>query len=332
MKKIFITGGAGYIGSHMVATLGEAGYDILVYDNLSTGHTDALLSGRLVVGDLADTKLLETTLREFKPDAVMHFAAFIQVGESVHEPLKYYRNNTVNAANLLAAMGKQQIRRFIFSSTAAVYGYPNSERLTELDPVKPINPYGWSKAFVEQMLQDLATAGDFRSVSLRYFNAAGADPLARIGERHDPETHLIPLILKAAKGDRDAITVFGTDYDTPDGTCIRDYIHVTDLVNAHILALEYLFEGGTNEVFNCGYGHGYSVRQVIETARKITGIDIPVRESQRREGDAPILVADSSKIRQALNWKPRYDDLDFIVKTAWEWEKKNGWNRKKVTR
>ena len=323
MKKIFVTGGAGYIGSHMVASLGEKGFDVLVYDNLATGHRDALLYGKLIVGDLQDTPLLRASLHDFKPDAVIHFAAFIQVGESVQEPLKYYINNSVNAINVLDAMKKEEINNFIFSSTAAVYGHPKCVPITEENQINPINPYGRSKAFVERTLEDLSRANAFRYISLRYFNAAGADVLARIGERHYPETHLIPLILKAAKGERENVTIHGTDYDTPDGTCIRDYIHITDLVEAHSQALEYLFSGGKSDVFNCGYGHGYSVREVVDMARSVSGIHFPVIESQRREGDAPILIADSSKIRQKLHWQPLHDDLNFIIKTAWEWEKKN---------
>lgn len=321
--RIFVTGGAGYIGSHMVAMLGEKGFEVLVYDDLSSGYRDSLLCGSLIVGDLANTSLLRKSLEEFKPHAVMHFAAFIQVGESVREPLKYYRNNSVNAINLLETMMDLDIRKFIFSSTAAVYGHPKSVPISESDPLAPINPYGRSKAFLERVLEDLSTAKGLRYVSLRYFNAAGADPGARIGERHDPETHLIPLVLKTAKGKRERVVIHGTDYPTPDGTCIRDYIHVMDLVDAHIRALEYLFDGGRSDVFNCGYGHGYSVRQVLDVARTVTGVDFPISESNRREGDSPSLVADSSKIKQSLNWKPHYDDLSAIIKTAWDWEKKS---------
>jgi UDP-glucose 4-epimerase len=320
--RIFITGGAGYIGSHVVAALGEKGADILVYDNLSTGHKDSLLSGKLVVGDLNDKPLLEKTIRDFKPDAVLHFAAFIQVGESVREPLVYYRNNSVNTLNLLEIMTDCCVRNFIFSSTAAVYGNPVIVPITEHEPVSPINPYGHSKAFIETVLRDLSVSKDFRYVSLRYFNAAGADPRTRIGERHDPETHLIPLVLKTAKGERRSITVNGTDYATPDGTCIRDYIHVMDLADAHVLALDHLLSNGASDIFNCGYGHGYSVREVIQAARAVTGRDFEVVESARRAGDPPVLVAESSKIKKRLNWKPRYDDLTAIIKTAWEWEKK----------
>ena len=322
MKRIFVTGGAGYIGSHMVAALGEKGFDVLVYDNLLTGHRDALLHGKLVVGDLNDRQLVARTLREYKPDAVMHFAAFIQVGESVKKPLKYYQNNSVNAVTLLNAMVDEGISNFIFSSTAAVYGQPANVPVTEHEPIRPINPYGWSKAFVEEVLQSLSIAQGFRSVSLRYFNAAGADHLGRIGERHDPETHLIPLVLRAAKGEGEGISIHGTDYPTEDGTCIRDYVHVLDLTDAHLAALEYLFAGGSSDAFNCGYGHGYSVRQVVDVAKKVTGVDFPVIEARRREGDSPILVADSSRLRRKLNWKPRHDDLGYIVRTAWDWERK----------
>jgi UDP-glucose 4-epimerase len=320
--RILVTGGAGYIGSHVVAALGEKGADVLVYDNLSTGHKDSLLYGKLVLGDLSDKPLLEETVKAFRPDAVLHFAAFIQVGESVREPLRYYRNNSGNAINLLEVMTNHDVRNFIFSSTAAVYGNPVGVPITEDQSVSPINPYGRSKAFIETALRDLTAVKDFRYVSLRYFNAAGADHRARIGERHNPETHLIPLILKTAKGERQNFGINGTDYATPDGTCIRDYVHVMDLADAHILALDYLKDGGASDVFNCGYGHGYSVREVIQAARAVTGKDFTVVESPRREGDPPVLVADSSKIKKRLNWKPRYDDLTSIIKTAWEWEKK----------
>ena len=320
--RILITGGAGYIGSHVVAALGEKGADILVYDNLSTGHKDSLLYGKLVVGDLSDKLLLEKTIKAFKPDAVLHFAAFIQVGESVREPLKYYRNNSGNAVNLLEAMTEHGVRNFIFSSTAAVYGNPVNVPIMEDEAVRPINPYGHSKSFIETVLRDVSLAKDFRYVSLRYFNAAGAEPRARIGEQHNPETHLIPLILKTAKGERQNIGINGTDYATSDGTCIRDYVHIMDLADAHILALDYLMNNGASDVFNCGYGHGYSVREVIQAARAVTGKDFTVVDSARREGDPPVLVADSSKIKKRLNWTPRNDDLVSIIKSAWEWEKK----------
>jgi UDP-glucose 4-epimerase len=261
-------------------------------------------------------------LRAFKPDAVMHFAAFIAVGESVREPVKYYCNNTANALNLLRGMLENDINKFIFSSTAAVYGSPGKALVAETEPLKPINPYGHSKVFVEQALEDMSASQGLRYVSLRYFNAAGADPEARIGERHQPETHLIPLALKTAKGERKSVEIYGADYPTPDGTCLRDYIHVDDLAEAHLLSLDHLAAGGKSEVFNCGYGHGYSVREVIDTARKVTGVDFSVENIERRPGDSPVLVADSSRLKKALNWNPKYDDLEYIIKTAWEWEKK----------
>jgi UDP-glucose 4-epimerase len=320
--KILVTGGAGYIGSHVVKALGEKGYEVLVVDNLSKGHREAVLYGKLVVADLEDKETLDAIFREFKPDAVMHFAAFIEVAESVREPLRYYRNNTINTINLLEVMLKNNVNRFIFSSTAAVYGNPEKVPIPETESIKPINPYGQSKAFVERILQDFDRSYGLKYVSLRYFNAAGADPEGRIGESHNPETHLIPLILKTAKGERESIKIFGTDYPTPDGTCIRDYIHVDDLAEAHILALEYLPGGGNNEVFNCGYGCGFSVREVIDMAKKVTGMDFKVEETERRPGDPAILVADSSKIKNVLGWKPEFDDLEYIIRTAWNWERK----------
>ena len=252
----------------------------------------------------------------------MHFAAFIEVGESVSNAIKYYMNNVANALNLLNVLAKHRVRKFIFSSSAAVYGIPEKVPITEDEKISPINPYGQSKVFVEQVLKDLSAAMDFQQISLRYFNAAGADSKGRIGERHNPESHLIPLILKTAKGERQSIKVYGTNYPTPDGTCIRDYIHVEDLADAHLLALKYLLEGGKSDVFNCGYGHGYSVREVIDTARKVTGMSFVVQETERREGDPPVLVADSSRLKQKLNWKPKFDSLDYIIKTAWEWVRK----------
>jgi UDP-glucose 4-epimerase len=322
LKHVLVTGGAGYIGSHVVKTLGEKGFTVLVYDNLSKGYRDAVLYGELVVGDLADAKLLDHTVKKFQPDAVMHFAAFIEVGESVQDPIKYYQNNAANTINLLHVLTKNQVNKFIFSSSAAVYGSPEKVPITEDEKINPINPYGKSKAIIEKVLKDLSTAMDFHHVSLRYFNAAGADPEARIGERHNPESHLIPLILKTAKGERQSIKVYGTDYPTPDGTCIRDYIHIEDLADAHLLALDYLIDGGTSDFFNCGYGHGYSVKEVIETVKKVTGMNFAVQETGRRAGDTPVLVADSSKLKKNLKWKPRYDSLEYIIKTAWEWEKK----------
>jgi UDP-glucose 4-epimerase len=327
LKRIFVTGGAGYIGSHVVKALAEQGHDVLVYDNLSTGNEWAVLSGRLVVGDLADRAALSRALGDFAPDAVLHFAASIEVAESVGNPLKYYRNNTVHALNLLEAVRAAGVRNFIFSSTAAVYGSPAVVPVTEATPLAPINPYGASKMMSERLLSDLAAADpDFRCVLLRYFNVAGADPQGRIGQAYRNPTHLITRALKTASGEFDVLQVFGTDYPTPDGTCIRDYIHVDDLATAHLRALEHLLAGGGNGVYNCGYGHGFSVREVLAAVRRVTGIDFPVIEAPRREGDPPLLVADNRRIVEELGWRPRHDDLDYIIATAWTWEKE--WSAK----
>ncbi|HAK60357.1 MAG TPA: UDP-glucose 4-epimerase GalE [Nitrospiraceae bacterium] len=320
--KIVVTGGAGYIGSHVVRALGEQGHEVLIYDNLSKGHRDAVLHGELVVGDLADTSKLEKVFGRFQPVAVMHFAALIEVGESVREPATYYRNNVANTLNLLSVMLSYGVRSFIFSSSAAVYGNPQNVPISEQEPLSPINPYGRSKVFVEKVLEDMSASQGMRYVSLRYFNAAGAEEEGRIGEHHDPESHLIPLTLKAAKGERSSIKIFGVDYPTPDGTCIRDYVHVSDLAEAHILSLEHLADGSESRIFNCGYGHGFSVRQVVETAIKVTGIEIRVEEVGRRPGDPPVLVAESTRLRQDLGWNPRHDDLEDIIRTAWAWERK----------
>jgi UDP-glucose 4-epimerase len=320
--KILVTGGAGYIGSHVVKVLGQRGYEILVYDNLSTGHEWAVLYGRLVKGDLSDKVFLDKIIKEFNPDAIMHFAAFIQVEESVREPLKYYRNNTVNTLNLLEIMQKNGIKNFIFSSTASVYGIPEKIPVDEDTPINPINPYGSSKAAVEWILNDLSQASDFNYVSLRYFNVAGADPVGRIGQAYKEATHLITRALKTAKGIFDKLQIFGTDYPTTDGTCIRDYIHVDDLAMAHLITLDYLLDKGKSNVFNCGYGYGYSVKEVVEAVKKITHIDFKTEEVGRRPGDPPVLVADSSKLKGELKWKPVHADLEYIIMTAWEWEKK----------
>lgn len=320
--KILVTGGAGYIGSHVVKELGKRNYELLIYDNLSTGHEWAVLYGKLVKGDLSDSNFLKKVIKEFKPQAIMHFAASIQVEESVKEPLKYYRNNTANTLNLLEAMIENNVRKFIFSSTAAVYGIPKKIPVNEIAPLNPINPYGSSKMFTELILKDLAFSTAFNYVSLRYFNVAGADPEGKIGQAYQESTHLITRALKTAKGEFDKLLIFGTDYQTPDGTCIRDYIHVDDLSEAHVLALEYLLSGGKNRIFNCGYGHGYSVKEVIHTVKKITGIDFKTEEVGRRAGDPPTLIADSQRLKTELKWKPHYADLKYIVKTAWDWEKK----------
>jgi len=321
-EKIFVTGGAGYIGCHAVKMLGDCGYDLLVYDNLSNGHRESVLYGNLVVGDLSDGDLLTRTLSSFKPDVVMHFAAFIQVEESMREPLKYYRNNTCNTLTLLDIMIKLGLKTFLFSSTAALYGIPEAVPVDENEAINPINPYGQSKAFIEQILRDLSQAGSIEYISLRYFNVAGADGSGRIGQKYLEATHLITRALKTAKGEFPKLEIFGTDYDTPDGTCIRDYIHVNDLAEAHLLAMEYLLEMRKSDVFNLGYGHGYSVKEVVETSKKITGIDFPVVNAERRAGDSPKLVANSSKIKNVLKWTPKYDDIEYIVRTAWEWERK----------
>ena len=323
MVKILVTGGAGYIGSHVVKLLGKNGYEILTYDNLSTGHRWAVLYGDLIKADLANKETLRKVFKEFKPDAVMHFAASIVVPESVKNPLKYYKNNVVNTINLLEVMEEFGVKNFIFSSSAAVYGIPEKIPISENAPLNPINPYGETKATVERILRDLANSRDnFRYVSLRYFNVAGADPEGKIGFAYPEATHLIIRALKVAKGEIEKLEIYGTDYPTPDGTCIRDYIHVMDIAEAHLIALEYLLDGGESDVFNCGYGHGFSVKEVVETVKKVTGREFKVIEAERRPGDPPFLVADNSKIKKKLQWKPKYDDLEFIIKTAWDWEKK----------
>lgn len=321
--RAFVTGGAGYIGSHVVRLLGENGYDVLTYDNLSTGNDWAVLSGGIVVADLADTSALERALSDFRPDIVLHFAASIVVPESVTCPLKYYHNNISNAINLLSAIRSSGVGKFIFSSTAAVYGIPDMVPVGEQAPLAPINPYGSSKMFTETVLRDLSLAeDDFDYVSLRYFNVAGADSGGRIGQAYKEATHLITRALKTAKGQFKKLQIFGTDYPTPDGTCIRDYIHVDDLAEAHLLAAEYLLGGGHSDIFNCGYGNGFSVRQVVESSKRITGIDFMVEDADRRAGDPPELVADASRIRHVLGWIPKFDDIDTIVRSAWDWEQK----------
>ncbi len=323
--KIFVTGGAGYIGSHVVKALGEAGHDILVYDNLSTGNERAVLYGSLVRGELADKPAIAAALAAFRPEAVMHFAASIQVEESVREPLAYYRNNVTNTLNLLEAMQEAGIGRFVYSSTAAVYGIPARIPVDETAPLMPINPYGASKVMIERVLADLSRTGAVSYAALRYFNVAGADPAGRIGQAYrTPPTHLITRALKTAKGEFPQLAAYGTDYPTPDGTCVRDYIHVDDLAAAHLLALDRLRAGERAESMNCGYGHGYSVREVVAAARRVTGVDFPVQEAGRRPGDPPALVADSGLLRRLTGWQPRHDDLDFIIRTAWEWEQKLG--------
>ncbi len=321
--RVFVTGGAGYIGSHVVKTLGEAGHDVLSYDNLSSGNRGAVLFGDLIEADLSHKVTLSAALGRFNPDAVMHFAASIVAPESVSHPVKYYRNNCLNSINLIEAMMEHGVNCLIFSSTAAVYGIPAKVPVDELALADPINPYGASKLMTEMMLKDLSLSNpDFRYVSLRYFNVAGADSQERIGQTYKESTHLITTALKVAKGEYDYLNIFGTDYPTPDGTGIRDYIHVEDIAEAHILALHYLKAGGKSDVFNCGYGRGFSVREVIEVAKETTGINFRTKETSRREGDPPVLVADCSKIKGALGWKPRFDNLGAIIKSAWTWERK----------
>ncbi len=318
--NILVVGGAGYIGSHMVKLLGERGCAVTTLDDLSSGHRDAVLTGDFVQGDMADAELLRSLFARRKYDAVMHFASFIEVGESVREPAKYYRNNVANTLALLAAMREAGVDRFIFSSTAAIFGTPQYVPIDERHPRAPINPYGRTKSMVEDILADYERAYGLRSVCLRYFNAAGADPEGQLGERHDPESHLIPLALQAASGRRAGLSVYGTDYDTPDGTCIRDYVHVSDLCEAHWLALESLRDGASSQAYNLGNGNGFSVLEVIETAKKVTGVDFAVKHEARRAGDPPRLVADSSAIKTKLGWSPRYADLDTIVAHAWAFE------------
>ncbi|MDR2743701.1 MAG: UDP-glucose 4-epimerase GalE [Desulfovibrio sp.] len=321
-KTILVAGGAGYIGSHLNRAAHERGYNTVVYDNLVCGHKSAVQWGDFVLGDLADADLLRLTFRHFRPDAVMHFAAYACVGESVADPEKYYLNNVTATLNLLRAMREADCRTFIFSSTCATYGVPRQIPIVEEHPQAPVNPYGRSKLMVETALADYAAAYGLRHVNLRYFNAAGADVLARIGEDHNPETHLIPLALDAAAGRRPHVGIFGTDYDTPDGTCVRDYIHVDDLARAHLLALEYLFDGGESGSFNLGNGHGYSVKQVIDCARAVTGREIAVIEEPRRAGDPPALVGGAELAARVLGWRPDLPSLEDIIGTAWAWHKK----------
>jgi UDP-glucose 4-epimerase len=320
--RILVVGGAGYIGSHMVKLLGREGVEVTTLDNFSTGYRDAVTCGELVEGDMADRDLLDELFANKRFDGVMHFAAYIQVGESVQEPAKYYRNNITHTQNLLDAMLAHDVRCFIFSSTAAIFGEPRCVPIDETHPKNPMNPYGRTKWVVEQMLQDYDAAYGLKSMCLRYFNAAGADPDGAIGERHEPESHLIPLVLQAASGRRPHITVFGTDYDTPDGTCIRDYIHVNDLCDVHLLALRKLWQGGDSDAFNLGNGNGFSVKEVIETARRVTGQGIPVVYGERRAGDPARLVADSKRAQRELGWKPRLADPAVIIEHAWRWERR----------
>jgi len=306
----------------MVKGLLDAGYKAIVLDDLSKGHQGLIPGGEFIQGNLGDVQLLDKIFTQYRIDAVMHFAAYSLVGESVEKPLDYYRNNLARTIELLDAMNRHSVKYFIFSSTAAVYGEPMQVPITEEHPSNPTNPYGASKIAVERMLQDCDMAHGLKFVALRYFNAAGADASGEFGERHEPESHLIPLILKVATGERQNIKIFGTDYPTQDGTCVRDYVHVSDLAQAHLLALEALMAGKNSAIYNLGNNKGYSVREVIEVARKVTGHPIPVEESARRAGDPAVLIASSDKIRRELGWQPRYEDLETIVKTAWVWHQK----------
>lgn len=319
---ILVTGGAGYIGSHAVLALKRAGYNAIVLDNLVYGHRDVVekvLQVELVVGDTSDRTLLDQLFTTHNIIAVMHFAAYAYVGESVTDPSKYYRNNVIGTQTLLEAMMAASVKKLVFSSTCATYGVPKAVPIPEEHPQNPINPYGASKLMVERILSDFDAAYDFKSVCFRYFNAAGADPTGLLGEDHNPETHIIPLVLLTALGLRESVSIFGTDYPTPDGTCIRDYIHVADLADAHVLGLKYLLQGGDSAVFNLGNGSGFSVRQVIETARVVTGKEIRVEECDRRPGDPPVLVGSSDKARKILGWSPQYADLSDILSHAWKW-------------
>jgi len=332
MQTILVPGGAGFIGSHTVAALEAAGFRVIVLDNLSNGHKDQFgpngsLKASFIEGDIRDTALLDKVFAEHAIDAVIHFAAFIEAGESMTDPLSFYGNNTAGSLCLLAAMQRADVKRIVFSSTAAVYGQSSGNAaLVETLAKAPINPYGESKWAVECMLRDCAFAYGLQAIALRYFNAAGSDPAGRFGERHDPESHLIPLVLQAASGKRESIKIFGTDYPTPDGTCIRDYIHVSDLSDAHVKALEHIFalpekDIGFYDAFNLGTGNGFSVREVIETAKEVTGIDFSVMEENRRPGDPAVLVANSDKAQKTFKWQPQYPDLAQMVSHAWAYLK-----------
>jgi len=320
-KRILVTGGAGYIGSHTTLQLRDAGYEVIVVDNLSRGHRDAVDPASLRVVDLLDTEGLVRVMEEAPIAAVIHFAAYIAVGESMKIPEVYFLNNVAGSLSLLTAMVRTGIKRLVFSSTAAVYGMPERVPILETEPYAPVNAYGESKVMVEKMLDWFDQIHGLRSICLRYFNAAGADPAGRSGERHEPETHLIPLLFRAVRTGV-PVTLFGDDYATPDGTCIRDYIHVTDLAKAHILALEALSAGAASAKYNAGTGHGFSVREVLKAVEKVTGKPVPYQMGPRREGDPPLLVADSGRLQRDLGWCPEFSDILTTVSTGWQWESK----------
>jgi UDP-glucose 4-epimerase len=317
--NILVVGGCGYIGTHMVKALIAAGHHPITLDNLSSGHRSLLPGGDFIEGDIGDTALLDGIFASRRIDAVMHFAAFIEVGESVLDPLKYYGNNFTCTANLLKTMIRHDVKRFVFSSSSAVYGEPAYTPIDEGHPLNPTSPYGETKLWVEKMLSACETAHGMNAISLRYFNAAGADESGTIGERHEPESHLIPLVLEAARGKRDHIKIFGVDYPTPDGTCIRDYIHVSDLIAAHLTAIDALMDGAGSNVYNLGNSRGLSVREIIETAGRVSGRPIPVVENPRRPGDPAVLIAGADKIKKDLNWQPRFESIEDIIRTAWRW-------------
>ena len=321
--KILIIGGAGYIGSHMVQTLLDHGDTVTVFDNLSTGFRNSVTGGEFIEGDLSNRGQLDLLFKQRQFDCVMHFVAFSQVAESVLQPSIYYRNNTCNTLNLLDSMVNHGVQNIIFSSTAALFGNPKYTPIDEKHPCQPISPYGKSKLMIEQALADYERAYGIKHISLRYFNAAGASEDGSIGEQHDPETHLIPIVLQAAAGKRENVKIFGHDYSTPDGTCIRDYIHVLDLCHAHYLAIQYLIENKKSDAFNLGNGDGYSVLEVILAANKITHKIIPTVDEPRRDGDPDILIADSTKIKNILGWKTIYSDIETIIQHAWKWEQRN---------
>lgn len=317
--RVLITGGAGFIGSHTAKLLAQSGYQPVVYDNLSTGHLSAVRWGPIIVGDLSNTPLLTAVLREYQIDAVVHFAASAYVGESMEQPAKYFQNNVQNTLSLLNAMLEAGVTQIVFSSSCAVYGDPGDQMITEETLKQPMSPYGESKLFVERVLGWYREAYGMRSVALRYFNAAGSDPDGEIGENHDPETHILPLVIQTALGQRDCFSIFGNDYPTPDGTAVRDYIHVSDLADAHLRALTYLTNGGESTAINLGTGKGYSVRQIVEAVERLSGLPVAVKELPCRAGDPPSLVADASRAASVLGWRPVHSDLDTIVQTAWNW-------------